>query len=91
MNIEAPKWTKGAVPTTRGWMQGKELVKAMKISQVDIDAWHDARKPKPKAKAKAPKKAPVNIEPVGGPNITEAPKIEPVVVTPEQLDSAQDI
>lgn len=37
--IRAPKWAKGAYPTTRGWVRDGELLKSQKISQSDVDAW----------------------------------------------------
>lgn len=37
--ITAPNWAKGAYPTTRGWEKDGELLKAMKISQADVDEW----------------------------------------------------
>ena len=42
MAIKAPAWVKNGVPTTRGWTDGRtgELLKAMKISQGDIDEFY---------------------------------------------------
>lgn len=42
MAIQPPAWCKGAVPTPQGWRDARtnELLKAMKISQGDIDAFY---------------------------------------------------
>ena len=42
MAIKPPSWCKTAVPTPQGWRDPRtnELLKAMKISQGDIDAFH---------------------------------------------------
>ena len=50
MAIAPPSWCKNAEPTPRGWVVKGELVKAMRISQEDIDIWHGnvpAQAPKP--------------------------------------------
>lgn len=45
--IEAPKWAKGAVPTTRGWTKGNEVLIVRKFTQEEIDEWYAAQAPKP--------------------------------------------
>ena len=42
MAIQPPAWCKGAVPTPQGWRDARtnELLKAMKISPEDIDAFY---------------------------------------------------
>lgn len=51
MPIKGPK---GAIPTTRGWVSPKgELLKAQKMTQVQIDEWNGTGKPAP-VKAAAP-------------------------------------
>jgi hypothetical protein len=42
MAIKPPAWCSGAVPTPQGWRDARtnELLKAMKISQGDIDAFY---------------------------------------------------
>lgn len=43
MPIKGPK---GAIPTTRGWVSPKgELLKAQKMTQVQIDEWNGTGKP----------------------------------------------
>lgn len=56
--IEAPKWAKGAVPTSRGWVKGNEVLLARKFTQEEIDEWYAAQAPK-KVQPVAPKPEPV--------------------------------
>ena len=53
MAIKPPAWAKGAHPTTNGWMKGRELLVARKISQAEIDEWNGIA-PAPKAAPTAP-------------------------------------
>lgn len=43
MTIKAPNFCKDAVPTSKGWHHAKtgELLKSTRISQADIDDFHD--------------------------------------------------
>jgi len=47
MAIKPPSWAKGAVPTTRGWMdpRTKEILKVQKISQGQIDEFFGKTEP----------------------------------------------
>jgi len=45
--IKRPAWAKGAVPTPQGWRNPRtnELLKSMRISQVNIDAFNGVNEP----------------------------------------------
>jgi hypothetical protein len=72
--IEAPKWAKDAVPTTRGWAKGNEVLIVRKFSQEEINEWYAAQAPEPK----------VTVQPVDPlPELTvDDPVIEEVTPTP---------
>jgi len=52
----APKWAKGAVPTSRGWERNGEILIARKHSAADLKAWEEANAPKPAKKKRRAKK-----------------------------------
>jgi len=60
MAIKPPAWAKGAHPTTKGWVKGRELLVAKKISQDDIDEWNGTLgQPVPIAPTPKPEPKPV--------------------------------
>jgi len=90
MAITPPTWAKGAHPTNKGWMKGRELLKAQPFTQAEIDEWYDV----PVASAKTavePKPTPQPLrEVVDDPNPapTPAPAPQPLheVVPSGNLD-----
>lgn len=48
MAISPPRWASNAVPTRKGWVVGKELVRAQKFTQEQIDEFYGrVREPEP--------------------------------------------
>jgi hypothetical protein len=58
--ITAPNWCKDATPTPRGWVKGKELLKAQKLSESDIAEWNNVMNPTPKFLSESPSHKPVS-------------------------------
>lgn len=78
MAIKPPAWIKNGVPTARGWTDGRtgELLKAMKISQADIDEFNGVVE---------------EVAPVASPAmLTEAPTTEEEFVTEVMEDETVD-
>lgn len=56
--LTPPTWAPDAVPTTRGWVRGRELLKSQAISQADIDEYlgvgEEVQSPSPTMLTEAP-------------------------------------
>jgi hypothetical protein len=82
VKLTPPNWCPDAIPTTRGWVRGKELLKSQRISQSDIDEFNKpnivedtkvVEKPKRKRKKKMKNEDKVMLHeaPVGNKTLDE--------------------
>jgi len=54
MPIQPPKWAKGAVPTSRGWVRNGEVLVSKKFSQKQIDEFWGVETAAPVESVEAP-------------------------------------
>lgn len=73
MAISPPRWASNAIPTTKGWVVGKELVKAQRFTPEQVNEFYGKQSPEPVIQAPAP------VVPAPEPNPV-AP--EPIVLPP---------
>lgn len=78
MAISPPRWASNAVPTKKGWVVGRELVRAQKFTQAQIDEFYG------KSSHAEPDPVPEHVE-----EVSVEPEVEVVEVDLSTMTKAQ--
>jgi len=83
MALKPPAWAPDAVPTTRGWARGNEILVARKISQAEIDEFFAPAVTETKKRTTRKKSVVLHEAPVGNKDVDD--------MTEEQQDALNEV